>query len=251
MAFVTEPHEILDVLRRLQAIDDEIRDVRTNRDSMVGNLSRLQKVLEHRDKQLDEMRNKLTEAEAWFTKKNNELEMEREKLTKSKAKLAGVTRSKEYVAVNRELDNIRRNIGNREDEVDRLSTAIEQFRKTITEEEEKVVGLRELAEQETTNNAGSLERMETQIGEVEGRRGAVTELLAPKLVRRYDKVFDARDGKAVVCVVDGVCHGCNMVVQPRYVAQIMRGSSLIQCPHCSRYLFAESGHDSDGQAVVA
>ena len=41
-----------------------------------------------------------------------------------------------------------------------------------------------------------------------------------------------------------------MVVQPRFVAQIMRGSSLIQCPHCSRYLFAETGHDEDGVAVA-
>ena len=250
MAHVTEPHEILDVLRRLQAIDDEIREVRTSRNAMIGNLERLQKVLQHRDGQLAEMRNKLSEAEAWFAKKSGELEQEREKLQKSKTKLSGVTRSKEYVAVNRELDNIRRNITNREDEVERLQTAIEEFRNTIDREEEKVVELRQMAEEEENNNADSLSRMDGQISEVEGRRGEVSKLLLPRLVRRYDKVFKAREGIAVCAVADGVCTGCNMVVQPRFVAQIMRGSSLVQCPHCSRYLFAETGHDADGQAVA-
>ena len=250
MSYVTEPHEILDVLRRLQAIDDEIREVRTSRNAMVGNLERLQKVLQHRDGQLAEMRNKLSEAEAWFAKKSNELEMERDKLQKSKGKLAGVTRSKEYVAVNRELDNIRRNITNREDEVERLSTAIEEFRNTISREEEKVVELRDMAQEEENNNSDSLQRMDSQIGEVETRRNEVAKLLQPRLVRRYDKVFKAREGIAVCSVIDGVCSGCNMVVQPRFVAQIMRGSSLVQCPHCSRYLFADTGHDADGQAVA-
>ncbi|GEM_PF-335448 len=250
MTYVTEPREILDVLRRLQSIDDEIRDVRESRDSMIGNLERLRKVLEHRDGQLAEMREKLTEAEAWFTKKSGELEMEREKLQKSKTKLSGVTRSKEYVAVNRELDNIRRNIANREDEVDRLSTAIDEFRNTINKEEEKVTELRELANTEANNNAGSLEKMDGQIGEVESRRGEVTKLLMPKLVRRYDRVFKARAGVAVCRVIDGVCAGCNMVVQPRFVAQIMRGSSLVQCPHCSRYLYAAGGHDEDGHVIA-
>jgi len=250
MAYVTEPREILDVLRKLQAIDDEIRDVREGRDAMIGNLERLKKVLEHRDGQLVEMRGKLTEAESWYAKKSGELENEHEKFTKAKGKLAGVTRSKEYVAVNRELDNIRRNIGNREDEVARLATAIEEFRNTIDREEEKVTELRQLAETEANNNADSLGKMDGQIAEVEGRRDEVTKLLQPRLVRRYDRVFQARDGVAVCVVGDGVCSGCNMVVQPRFVAQIMRGSSLVQCPHCSRYLYADTGHDADGQAIA-
>lgn len=250
MAHVTEPREILDVLRKLQAIDDEIRDVREGRDAMIGNLERLTRVLEHRDGQLGDMRGKLTEAESWYTKKSGELETEHEKLQKAKAKLSGVTRSREYVAVNRELDNIRRNIGNRDDEVTRLATAIEEFRNTIGREEEKVAELRILAVTEESNNASSLGKMDSQIAEVEARRGEVTKLLEPRLVRKYDKVFKARDSIAVCAVADGVCAGCNMVVQPRFVAQIMRGSSLVQCPHCNRYLYADSGHDMDGQVIA-
>ena len=249
MAVVTEPKEILDVLRKLQSIDDEIRDVREGRDAMVSNLTKLNSVLEERESQLTEMREKLGEAETWYTKKTNDLELEREKLQKAKVKLNGVSRSREYVAVNRELDNIRKNIGHREDEVERLNLAIDEFRSTIEVEDEKVRDLRAAAEAEEINNRDALSTMEGRISEVNVRRTAITDQIDRRLVRRYEKIFKARDSIAVVALVDGACGGCQMNAPPRLIEAILRGSSLIQCPYCNRFLFQESSHDEDGAPV--
>jgi len=249
MAQVTEAQKIVDVLRRLQAIDDEIRGVREGRGAMTNNLERLNRVLEMRDGQLAEMRGKLTEAETWFTKKSGELETEKEKLVKAKGKLSGVTRSKEYVAVNREMDNIRKNLANREDEVKRLTVAIEEFRATIQREDEKVIHMRQVADEEAQGNEAALGEMNATIGAAEDRRNVIAKQLSSPIVRRYSKIFKAREGVAVTGLTDGVCTGCNMVLQPRFVEQILRGSSIIQCPHCSRYLFDGSSHDEDGNAI--
>ncbi len=251
MAIVTEPRQVLDVLRKLQAIDDEIRDVRESRDSMVGNLQRLNEVLAQREEQLGEMRGKLGEAETWYAKKTGDLELEREKLQKAKAKLNTVSRSREYVAVNRELDNVRKNIGHREDEVERLSTAIEEFRSTIESEDEKVRDLRAMAEAEEANNRDSLAEMDGQISEVNARRKVISDQLDKRLVRRYEKIFKARESIAVVALTDGACGGCNMNAPPRLVEAILRGSSLVQCPYCNRFMFQESSHNADGEAVAA
>lgn len=245
------PRQIIDVLRRLQAIDDEIRDVRETRNGMVDNLQKLETVLEMRETQLGEMRGKLTEAESWHKKKTAELEDEREKLNRAKAKLNTVTRSKEYVAVNRELDNVRKNIQNREDEVEKLTIAIEEFRSTIEREDEKVKDLRAAAESEAANNRGALDEMDAKIADVETRRNAITAGVDRPIMRRYKKVFDARDGVAVVPVNDDSCGGCNMVVQPRFIEAILRGSSLVQCPFCSRFLYMDTMSDEDGNPVIA
>ena len=250
MANLTEAQIIIDVLRKLQAIDDEIRDVREGRDAMTGNLARLHRVLEMRDGQLAEMRGKLAEAESWFAKKSGELETEKEKLVKAKGKLSGVTRSKEYVAVNREMDNIRKNLASREDEVNRLTVAIEEFRSTIQREDEKGAHMRQGANDEASGNEAALGEMNSTISGAEDRRGEIATQLKPAIVRRYAKIFKARDGVAVTALVDGVCSGCNMVLQPRFVEQILRGSSIIQCPHCSRYLFDGSSHDHEGNAIA-
>lgn len=250
MAVVTDPRQVLDVLRKLQAIDDEIRDVRESRDAMVGNLTRLNSVLAQRGEQLVEMRAKLGEAETWFAKKSGDLELEREKLQKAKTKMSAVSRSREYVAVNRELDNIRKNIGHREDEVERLSTAIEEFRTTIESEDEKVRDLTAVAETEEANSRESLAEMEGKIAEVNTRREKITDQVEKRLVRRYEKIFKAREGRAVVAMLGDACGGCQMNAPPRLIEQILRGSSLVQCPYCNRYMYQETAHNEDGDVVA-
>lgn len=245
------PQEIIDILRRLQAIDDEIHDVRAKRDGMVSNLSKLQKVLQLREAQLEEMRAKLAEAETWHRKKSSELEDERDKLAKAKVKLSGVTRNREYLAAQRELDNARRNIQSREDEVEKLTLAIEEFRSTIERETEKVRDLRAAADNESATSRDRLDQMERRIADVEIRRQQVCGEVDKAILRRYQKVFDAREGRAVVKIVGESCGGCHMNVQARDVEAVLRGTSLAQCRFCSCFLYIETTSDENGDPVVA
>jgi predicted nucleic acid-binding Zn-ribbon protein len=251
MTSTTKPTAVLDVLRKLQSMEDEIKDVRARRDEMVTNIERLRKVLGQRGEQLSEMRSKLQEAETWHAKKSAELAMEKDKLTKSKAKLTGVTRSKEYVAVNRELDTIRRNIAHREDEEARLRAAIEEFRSTIEAEDAKVSTLSGEAEAEANRNSDSLDSMNESISAVEEKRVAIGSEVSAGILKRFNRVLKAREGVAVVAISEGTCLGCNMVLQPRIVEHVLRGDTLNQCPYCSRYLYSESAHNEDGDVVAS
>jgi len=247
---VTTPAEIMDVLRKMQALDDEIRDIRVGRDALVGNMERLKKVLNHLDRELDDKRGKLAEAETWYRNKTNELESERDKLNKGKTKLSGVTRSKEYIAVNKELDIARKNIAQKEEEVANLMKAIEEFREAIAKEEAKVGDLRAQAEHTERDNAERLAVMEGRIAEVDVRRAKVTAPIDQAIVTRYARISKARDGIAVVAVKAGGCSGCNMQLQPRFVENILRASSLSACPHCSRYLYPDTMVDADGSVAA-
>ncbi len=247
---VTTPAEIMDVLRKMQALDDEIRDIRVGRDALVGNMERLNKVLNHLDRELDDKRGKLAEAETWYRNKTNELQAERDKLDKGKSKLSGVTRSKEYIAVNKELDIARKNIAQKEEEVANLMKAIDEFREAIAKEEAKVGDLRAQAEHTERDNAERLAVMEARIAEVDVRRAKVTAPIDQAIVTRYARISKARDGIAVVAVKDGGCSGCNMQLQPRFVENILRASSLSACPHCSRYLYPSTMIDADGGIVA-
>jgi hypothetical protein len=178
------------------------------------------------------------------------LEAEREKLNKGKTKLSSVTRSKEYIAVNKELDIARKNIVQKEEEVANLMKAIEEFREAIAKEESKVGDLRAQAEHTERDNAERLATMEARIAEVDVRRAKVTSQIDQAIVARYAKIAKARDGIAVVAVRDGGCSGCNMQLQPRFVENILRASSLSACPHCSRYLYPDTLTDADGHVAA-
>ncbi len=236
----TTPREIIDELRRLQNLDDEIREIRERRAARQEQLDKLRKVIVHLESEIDDKRGKLTEAEQWHRTKTLELTIERDRSTKSKGKLSGVTRSREYVAVNKELDAIRKNITKGEDEVEKLDKAIADFRAAITKEQEKLADWRAESDQVERENQAKLAAMDVKIAEVDVRRKVITDRLDRAIVRRYEKIAEARAGAGVVEVVAEACTGCNMSLQPRFVEMVLRASSLVQCPHCNRYLFGEA-----------
>ncbi len=240
------PIETLDVLRKLQSLDDEVRDITERRDQIVGKLTQLKRVLEAFDASLADKRAKLAEAELWHRQKSGELESAREKLTKGKAKLTSVTRSREYVAVNKELENARKEIVQREDDVAKLLVAIDEFRAVIAKDEDKTRDLRSEAEQAQRETEQNLAVMQVKIDAVATRRLAVTSTVERAIVARFEKIAKARAGRAVVPVVDACCKGCNIHLQPQIIEQILRGSSLVACPHCQRYLYADSAHAATG-----
>ncbi|MSP90867.1 MAG: hypothetical protein EXR79_03535 [Myxococcales bacterium] len=244
------PNDILDVLRRLQALDDEIRDICIARETRLERLARLRKVLELMNKELDDKRTKLVEAEKWERTKASELETEKDKLTKAKSKLSGVTRSREYLAVNKELETVRETIHKKEKEVDDLTTAVSDFRAAIGIEEAKHADLMKEAAVEARSNEEQLAAMDAKIAAVDARRKVISKDVERPILDRYARIAKARDGRAVVKIKDGSCGGCNMLLQPRYVEMVLRGSSLVQCTHCSRYLFAETAMNPDGSVVV-
>lgn len=238
-AVATTPKEIIEVLCALQALDDEIRDFRARRKERIDQLERLRKVIAHMQRDVEEQRGKLAETEQWHRTKSIELETLRDKLNRSKAKLSGVTRSKEYVAVNKELDLLRKDIAIKEDEVEKLSKAIDDFRAAIAKKETDFGDRHaeaEVAERETT---ATLQGMDAKIAEVDARRLRITDRLDRAVVKRYERVAEARDGKAVAPVIEEACTGCNMTLQPSFVEIVVRGSSLVQCRHCNRYLYGD------------
>lgn len=241
-AVVTTPKEIIEVLCSLQALDDEIRDFRDRRKERIDQLERLRKVIAHMQRDVEEQRSKLLETEQWHRTKSLELETLRDKTNRSKTKLTGVTRSKEYVAVNKELDLLRKDIEIKQDEVDKLAKAIDDFRAAITKKEADFRDRHTEAEVAERDTQAILLVMDAKIAEVDARRLLITNRLDRAVVRRYEKVAEARNGQAVAPVIEEACTGCNMTLQPSFVEIVVRGSSLVQCRHCNRYLY---GHEDN------
>ena len=243
-AMATSPHDIIEVLRKLQILDDEIREIRIRRTERLDQLDKLRKVIAHMQREIEDKRGKLIEAETSARIKLSELDTEKDRLNKSKSKLNGVTRSKEYVAVQKELEIIRKNLATKEDELSRLVKAIDDFRSAIAKEEEKFADWRSEADQAERDNQASLDSMQTKITDVDVRRKVIADRVDRAVVKRYEKIAAVREGRAVVEMKIETCTGCNMTLQPRFAEMVLRATSLVQCPHCSRYLFGDASAEA-------
>jgi len=60
----------------------------------------------------------------------------------------------------------------------------------------------------------------------------------PKMIKRfYDKCTVNQMHQPICFIVDKSCSGCNMLVQPQLVNELMvNPNSYKTCPHCSRIL---------------
>ncbi|MFT7579487.1 MAG: putative nucleic acid-binding Zn-ribbon protein [Myxococcota bacterium] len=230
-------NETIAALIELQTIDDEIRGYKVGRDELAGNLDRLGSILQRMNADLNDKREKLEEAERFYNDKRTDLQADSERMTHAKSKLAGVSRTKEYAAMQRELDNLRKKYGEDEAELTRLSQAIDDYKTSIASEEAKLEELQSEVSREESASSNRLTGLDTTIGSIASRKEAITVKLPRSLVTRYHKLLDQREGTAVVPAVAGRCQGCRMKIPPQTYIYIQRGEKLLTCASCQRYLY--------------
>lgn len=62
--------------------------------------------------------------------------------------------------------------------------------------------------------------------------------ISEPLLRTYERMRESRlRSNPVVPVINGVCHGCYMVVTKSVIMELKRGGNLVLCEHCGRILF--------------
>ncbi len=229
--------ETIEALTELQLVDDEIRGFKVQRDELASNLDRLKRILVQMGEDLRDKREKLAEAAKFYSDKQTDLQADADRMAKAKQKMAGVTRTKEYAAMQRELDNLRRKYSEDELELKRLSEAIEEYKASIAVQEDKLQELEGEVAREQAASADRLGQLDASMSAVATKKSEITVRLPARLVRRYDRILGKRDGKAVVPATAGVCTGCQMKLPAQQFILVQRYETLQECPNCQRYLY--------------
>lgn len=229
----------IEALVELQTVDNQIQVYQEQRNELAQNLDRLKAIVEKMASDLDDKRDKLSEASRFYGEKQIELQADGDRLSKAKTKLATVTRTKEYAAMQRELDNLRKKYSADETELMRLAEAMQEFKTSISAEETKLKELRGEVKREEDASGDQLKELDTKIASIAKKKSGAEGKLDRAMLTRYGRLLQRREGRAVVPVgAKGKCTGCQRLLPPQQYIQIQRGS-LMSCPTCQRYLYVE------------
>jgi len=160
---------------------------------------------------------------------NQQLEHSREKLGRSRTE-------REANAAQRELEELRKLIRDREEEVGKLTTEAEASRQGIeaTEAEHKKLaddlGARE------GDISSKVAQIETARAAKQSERDVAAKRLPPALYRRYEMIR-AKKGFAIAQTSDGTCKACNIALPPQLFHRLRREPMLEQCPSCHRIIY--------------
>ena len=71
----------------------------------------------------------------------------------------------------------------------------------------------------------------------EERSGLMTGGLQRDILEQYEKLLDAREGKAMALLEGRVCQGCYVSVPNNVYVRLARAVELVLCPSCGRILY--------------
>jgi hypothetical protein len=228
--------EQLKSLRELQEEDRKLHELQRTRDAIPAKIAEMRVNLEAIQGILEKERAQLGEVERFRREQDREMKAQSESLQASKNKAARNT--KEFNALQREVDAQKKSQQDREEELAKLSTAIEESSRSISAHEAEYKKLfDEVTEQE---NAGreKVAKLDQELQTIRQNRAVLAKKMPSSILARYDQILKRRkDGVAVVGARNGACLGCHMNLPPQLFNTVIKGQTFEMCPSCHRILY--------------
>jgi uncharacterized protein len=229
-------------LYELQHVDTDLRALRLEIVALEGAASEVRTAVGTKRSVTQAKRNELADLERQRRDIEAKISDEEEKTKDRRMRMQRIRNEKELGALRREVELSRE-----------LSTQLEeQLLKLLDGGEGKIGELKTLEDDLAGAELQLLERereladrrlaLAADLDRLTAERTRLAMELEESLRKRYDLIFERRDGLAVVEVrKEGDCGGCRMRVPPQLITQIHRNSDVVFCPNCQRALYVLPG----------
>ena len=177
--------------------------------------------------------------------KEREIEEERDKVEKAKAKLMSIKTNKEYYAMLKEIDGTRRSNTTREDELLSLLSKYEESEKHLAERKAELDDVTGKYQERMTEITARMGSFDADIEKILVRKREVAAKLDKGLVSRFETIFERREGVAIASAVNCSCTACNMNISPQLFNLLQREEKIHTCPNCNRIIYFDMPVDEE------
>ena len=232
-------------LTELQVIDLEIAKFDAEINAEKAALVKSEKAFNERHTLIEELQEKIAAAEAQRRELEGQLAEEMSRIKERQSKMMQVQTNREYQSLLKEIEDGKRNIKEKEEEVVRIMEASEANAKIMAEHENLIKDEKKALSAATSQLEKHAGAIESKKAKIVAKRNSMAKAIDTPALRKYDMLRSRRNGKAVVSVVNGICQGCFMSIPPQQFNNILKGDKILNCPTCQRILFyqPESGKE--------
>ncbi len=230
-----EPH--LEQLLQLQEVTLSIEDVNRRLAAMPAKIQDLEQTLARHRAEVAKAKDDLAGHQKDRRKLEGDVQTIEAKIGKYQTQLMEVKTNKEYTAMLHEIDAAK---GERDGIDTRILQAMEAADELQAEIKKKEAALAEEMKRVHSDQALLVEEqkeMDAKRADLETRRRGIEAQITPELVAEFVRIARSRGGLAVARVVNGLCAGCSVRLQPRVVQQIRRDEGIFHCDSCRRFLY--------------
>lgn len=233
--------ENLDMLVYIQALERNIQIVETKLKDIPQKMEALDKNLENTRGSITEMESDLKNLKKKYRFIEEEVAVSRDREIKNKEKLGSVKTNKEYQAVLKEIDDLKKKISALEDEMLVILEQIEECESLIAEKTKESEVLFQKIEQDKEVVQAEFKEEEKKLADFKEKREKAGKMVDPKLFEKYTWVQNLVGPMAIVTVKKAVCQGCHLNIPHQMYNELQRCDSLRFCPHCQRMIYFDCG----------
>lgn len=237
--------EQLALLQELQHIDLELDELNGQKGAIADRLTQNKEVLSKLEEDLEGQKTSLEEIRTMQRSKELDLKELNENLKERKKRQLNVGSTKEYNAVEKEIESLQKSTEQTEEELLHLGEVIEETEASINLKSGKVKELRKGIEAQELEVQSELNSFDRKIKKLKNRANQAREAVSARLMYKYDFIRGRRPGLAVVSAQKGHCEGCFMSLPPQQFIQVQRGETMESCPSCQRILYFTNAQDEE------
>ncbi len=228
----------LDVLSDLQRQDSRIAALEAEGARLPREVAAIEAALAEAKKSLEALRARQDKARKDLRAKEQDLEVASTKRAKSESRLYEVKTNKEYSAVLVEIEEIKQEKAEVEEQILTLMELGERVAADIREAEQLHAHREEQARRDVGEVQKRLAAVEAELGTARAARALRAAELPPALLSDYDRIRRARGGVAVATVgATAICSACRVTNRPQAIQELRSARSLMLCESCGRFLF--------------
>ncbi|MBX6422839.1 zinc ribbon domain-containing protein [Thermosulfurimonas sp. F29] len=229
--------EEIATLIKLQEIDLKIIEIERRKNELPETLRQAEETLSRKRQQFEEISRRLEEIDLKRKTEEEELEEEYQRLRKTQTRLMQIRGSREYQALLREIEEIKKANKQREENLLRLMEEQETLKKEEETLRREIEELEKKVADERAHYEAQCRRLEEEKTGYLREREALAEAVPQNLLNRYEFIRQRRGGLAIVAVENGTCEGCHMHIPPQLFNELQRDDRYYECPLCRRLIY--------------
>jgi uncharacterized protein len=228
----------LQILSDLQQQDSRIAAQEAEVARLPKQIAAIEAALVEAKKSLELLKARQDKARKDLRAKEKDLEVVALKRSKSESRLYEVKTNKEYSAVLLEIEEIKQEKAQIEEQILALMELGEGVAVDIRGAEQVHAQREEQATHDIVEVKKRLAAVEADLAAARSARTGRAAQLPPALLSDYDRIRKARGGVAVATVgATAICSACRVTIRPQAIQELRAAASLMLCENCGRFLF--------------
>lgn len=224
-------------LVELQKVDDEIFEVQQREDWAPRYLQELEEKFAAVEARRNRVLDKLDHLKEQQKRVSLEMDDENARLKKSRNKLMQVANSREYQAIQREMDSMEKISRNREEEKIALLEELQMSTQAQEEVDREYEALRQELEEKRASLAETLKEANEQLAVLDKKRIAASKYIPIPVFQRYEFIRNRLEHPVIVEVDEGICSGCHIAIPPQTFIDLQASQQILNCPNCQRLIY--------------